>query len=294
MIYTLETTLADVEQVLTIARFAEADIELAEQMWGEVAVANAILLAYLPSWGGRTPEEVFWILRGMFMADIETATERFRVDLAIKNPQAIPSFRKRMQGAIKRYAYRAFEQGARQTNPAWRGFTEASLSLVRGEIDREFEYLRGFIERVRQVLREKGEISTKLEWNAELYGKSLRRIFHWGTISQGKEEDMVTIERGNPKGTSCRACPPRWGSYSMREFLALQPPPPPANWCLGKSNCWCILTIVKNRGLIPMPRPRRTWKPPPPLLLGGLAQTFHQHHPDEEEEQSEEEGPNNP
>lgn len=246
-------TLGGLHQQMAVAQFALEDVEGAESLWGAVAVANAICLFDIPAWGGRSAEERFQILCDLFLADIDTATERLREALEAKNPQAVNSFRKRMQNAIKRYAYRAFEQGALQTNPRWAGFTEENIGLVQEVIQEEYEYLRGFISRVRARLDEEAPMGDRLEWNARLYANSLRKSFHAGVVSQGTEEDTVTVMRGNPRDTSCDACPPRWGIYTMREYLALQPPPPPSNWCEGRSNCHCIVEVQKGKGLIPMP-----------------------------------------
>lgn len=228
--------------------------------WGDLAdrlspAEFASIVLADPTWRrGGTPAERFALLQEQMQADIHDATAKLREGLFDADPTndwiVIESFAKRVRGGINRSYYLAYQFGREATNPFWFGFTEQDIAAVRGLVEGEYEYLRGFTADLREQVRRGEVLSSRLEWRADLYGKSLTRAYQMGLSAGEDPNDTITILPGNNKGTHCKVCPTHWGTWTRQQYeTGFSPPMPPANRCEGHGNCHCI--IQQRQGRLP-------------------------------------------
>ena len=251
---------------LSIAQLMPADYKLTEgHMWQvqlardekaatprsrhHLAWANACVVLDIFSLGSplgwtsaQSYEERFEIIREHFRRQLLDALEIFRREVAagdVRDP--VGNFRKRVQGAMRRHYYDAYAMGRTQSDPYWRGFDWHDLDKVRAWIEREYEYLRGWMRQLRDLLKAGQTLPGNLDYRASLYGNSLRNSYLSGIVDGAHEEDSVTILEGIVKTEHCKVCPDYWGTYTLAEYEALGGPPP--MWCEGLTNCKCIVQV---------------------------------------------------
>jgi len=211
--------------------------------WANVAVAvDLFSLASPLGWTSEmTHEERFYALQDHFKDQLLDALNVFRAEVDAGNAQAVNNFRKRIQGAMRRHYYDAYALGRQQVDPYWKGFTQADLGRVRGWVDREYGYLRGWTAQLRDIIASGKPLPGGLEYRSSLYGNSLRNAYLTGMADGAHEDDSVTIMAGPVKTVHCAVCPDKWGTYTLEEYNALGGPPP--MWCEGLSNCKCIVHV---------------------------------------------------
>jgi hypothetical protein len=177
--------------------------------------------------------------------DIQDATAKLREGLLDADESndwiVIESFAKRVRGSVNRSYYLAYQFGRETTNPFWTGFAQSDLDAVQGLIEGEYEFLRGFTADLREQVRAKQPLTGKLEWRADLYGKSLTKAYQLGLAAGEDPTDTITIMPGSNSKTHCPVCPTHWGTWTRQQYEAFVPAMPPANRCLGKGNCHCIM-----------------------------------------------------
>ena len=221
--------------------------------WGDLAdrlspAEFASIVLADPTWRkGGTPAERFALLQEQMRADIQDATVKLREGLTDANPDndwiIIESFAKRVRGSINRSYYLAYQFGRETTNPFWLGFTQKDLDAVRGLIEQEYEYLRGFTADLRARVRAGEPLTGRLEWRADLYGKSLTKAYQMGLAAGEDPQDLITIAPGPNHDTHCAVCPTHWGTWTREQYNAFDPPMPPANRCEGHGNCHCVVSL---------------------------------------------------
>lgn len=222
--------------------------------WGDLAdrLSPAEFVSIVladPTWRrGGTPAERFTLLQEQMRTEILDATGKLREDLSrvdagtTKDWIAVESFAKRIRGSINRSYYLAYQFGRETTNPAWPGFTQQDLTAVRTVIESEYEFLRGFTADLRAQLRRGDPLTGRLEWRADLYGKSLTKAFQMGLAAGDNPQDLIIITPGPNHDTHCQVCPTHWGTWTREQYDRFDPPMPPANRCEGMGNCHCGMT----------------------------------------------------
>jgi len=218
------------------------DAQAKELLWANTVVAvDLFTLASPMGWKtGQTSDERFWELVAHFQSVLADAVATLQDEWG-KSGDPVGSFRKRVQAAMKRHYYDAYALGRQQSDPYWGGFGSGELGAVRGLIETEYEYLRGFCAELRDLLAQKKDLPGSLETRTGLYGASLRNAYDMGITDGAQPEDTISIRAGPVKEAHCSTCPPRWGTYSLAQYEALGPPP--SQWCEGYGNCKCIVTV---------------------------------------------------
>ncbi len=211
--------------------------------WANAVVAlDLFTLASPMGWKtGQTYDERFYALQAHFQNALADAVSTLRAEAegGVRDP--VGNFRKRVQAAMRRHYYDAYALGRKQSDPYWGGFDAGNLEAVRGLIETEYAYLRGFCENLRGLLAEGKPLPGTIEVRASMYGASLRNAYQLGIVDGALQGDTISITAGPVKEEHCSICPARWGVYSREQYEALGPPP--SNWCEGLSNCKCIVTV---------------------------------------------------
>lgn len=227
--------------------------------WGDLAdglapdeFLSVLALDAAPWRAGGNPEERFDLLQEHMRDEIAAAVSILREALADADPSndwiMIESFAKRVRGSINRHYYTAYQLGREHSNPFWFGFRQEDMDAVRELIESEYAYLRGFTSDLRERVRAGDALTGRLEWRADLYGKSLTRAYQLGCMAGETKDDIIEILPGKPKTDHCRVCPTRWGRYTRREFNdRFGEGTTPADWCEGRSNCHCRTRTIPGR-----------------------------------------------
>jgi len=151
--------------------------------------------------------------------------------------------------ALERAAYRCYIAGKQrdaETEAEAREIAEEGLTLdeireIQGMIDDNASYFEGFM----QILVTEGSGYTRAAWRTQLYTLFPRRFYLNGVVSRADpDRDIIEITQGSTH--PCNNCPDYWGQYTVREYRALRPPPPPPNWCEGFDNCKCKVTVLRG------------------------------------------------
>lgn len=189
----------------------------------------------------RDPDERYDAMEGSFINEMKGHMETLRRELGAGKAAALPSFRKRTQGTMRRHYYDAYSTGRNKSGGA--GLREEDLDKVKGIMQEEYNYLRGFVADLKSRWDEKESIDG-LDFRASLYGKSLRKSFNAGILSEAQAGDTVTISAGSVKTEHCEVCPPKWGSYTLEEYDSIGGDP--VSWCEGANRCRCFVSVERG------------------------------------------------